>query len=206
MRPARLEPWRKLVLASTSERRQTILRDAGLAYEAADPGDCETPPDGAAPEAEAERLALAKARAVAQRRAESDAPWLVVGADTIVVCGTAVLGKPVDRDDAARILRMLSATRHRVITGVALIWLPERIEERFSETTWVRMRAMTDGEIAEYVASGEADGKAGAYAIQETGDRFVESVEGSLHNVVGFPLERFLGIIGVGNAGGERRP
>jgi len=117
---------------------------------------------------------------------------MIVGADTLVEAGGQILEKPADRVDARRILEKLSGARHRVITGICL-WPSEEGRQPLTaaETTWVTMKPMAADEIEAYVESGEADGKAGAYAIQETGDRFVESFEGSFQNIVGFPIERF---------------
>jgi len=114
-----------------------------------------------------------------------------------------VIAKPLDRADARDILSRLSGTRHRVISGVCLWPVTAGVSSQgpvarnsgqprlISATTWVNLRTMSSAEIDAYVNSGEADGKAGAYAIQEKGDRFVTSVEGSFLNVVGFPLEAF---------------
>jgi septum formation protein len=181
-----------IVLASLSERRQRILREAGYSFTVQDPGEAE---DSVAAGAGPEEVACAKARAKAAHVALLLKPSrrvLVVAADTVVALGSQVLGKPLDREDAKRILRRLSGARQQVVTGLCLWPAPDgpgSVVEAVS--TLVVMRPMSEGEIADYVASGEADGKAGAYAIQESGDRFVERLEGSFHNVVGFPLERF---------------
>jgi septum formation protein len=123
----------------------------------------------------------------------------VVGADTLVASGGKVIGKPLDRADAVAILAGLSGTRHCVISGVCVLAFSaeqsgdarQLVPLEFAAETWVTMRRMSAREIAAYVDSGQSDGKAGAYAIQENGDRFVERIEGSFLNVVGFPLERF---------------
>jgi len=107
-----------------------------------------------------------------------------------------ILGKPESREDAVRILRTLSGSRHRVITGVCLICVSEGWRQTDSDTTWVEMRPMSEHEIADYVASGEAMGKAGAYAIQETADRYVTKVDGSFSNVVGLPVELLQRMLG----------
>ncbi|MBE7462636.1 MAG: septum formation protein Maf [Planctomycetes bacterium] len=189
MKPDRPESV-KLVLASASARRRAILADAGFAFVSRDPGTVEDAVTAAAtPEALALEKARVKARAVAAAMGE---PAVVIGADTLVALDDEVLGKPVDRADAERILKRLSGTRHRVITGLCL-W-PCAVQAApvlEAVQTWVTMRAMSASEIRAYVDSGEADDKAGAYAIQETGDRFVSAVDGSFLNVVGFPLERF---------------
>lgn len=186
----------RLVLASASPQRRQILAQAGYTFEAVDPGETEEAVCGAV---RPEELAQSKARAKAQHVAATLAapyPALVVGCDTLVVSGERIIGKPLDRNEAVSILSSLSGTRHRVISGLCL-WPALAARGRGPEarvgaaTTWVRMRPMRDEEIAAYVASGESDGKAGGYAVQEGGDRFVESLEGSFLNVVGFPLELF---------------
>jgi septum formation protein len=186
--------WIRTVLASVSPRRKKIFADAVGRFETADPGNIEE----AITSAETpEQLAIAKARAKAEAVAADLAgpyPALVLGADTLVAAQGKVIGKPLDRADAAAILSGLSGTRHCVISGVCAILVESAVKHvvlEFAEQTWVTMRRMSAAEIAAYVASGQSDGKAGAYAIQENGDRFVEKLEGSFLNVVGFPLERF---------------
>ena len=179
-------PTSRLILASGSPRRRQLLTEAGIAFEAVQPSIAE--PDehlrDLAPAAQAEALAYFKARAVADKHPGA----LVLGADTLVAAGRTVIGKPADADDARRMLRSLSGTRHAVITGVALIHLDGQ-RTIASELTWVTMRPMSDEDIEDYIASGEWVDKAGAYAIQETAERFVESLEGSFSNVVGLPME-----------------
>lgn len=174
-----------LVLASSSPRRKQLLREAGLSFEAADPPVAEPVHLGmeVSPARRAEALAYFKARAVADRSEDA----LVLGADTVVSVDGQLLGKPADADDARRMLRMLSNTRQAVITGVALLGAGRRCIA--SETTFVTMRQISDSELEDYIASGEWEGKAGAYAIQETADRFVTELEGSFSNVVGLPME-----------------
>ncbi len=187
-----------LVLASSSPRRRQLLTEAGYAFDAVAPA-VEEPSELAAdlgPAKTAEALAYFKARSVADRRPEAH----VLGADTVVSAGGELLGKPADETDAERMLRRLSGTRHQVITGVALL-SPGGGRAIHSEVTHVTMRGMTDEELAGYLASGEWAGKAGAYAIQETADRFVTRLEGSFSNVVGLPMElvgRLLGGDAVG--------
>ena len=188
----------RLILASVSPRRQRIFSDAGYRFDSTDPGEVEESVSSAETP---QQLAIAKARAKAQAvaaRVSPPYPGLVVGADTLVAADGQVIGKPLNRADAAAILSRLSGTRHCVISGVCTI-LVESEEGRagkpvlleFAERTWVTMKKMSAEEIAAYVNSGQSDGKAGAYAIQENGDKFVEKVGGSFLNVVGFPLERF---------------
>ena len=130
------------------------------------------------------RLAREKAEAVA-RVCIDDA--VVLGADTIVVIENEFIGKPVDNDDARRMLRVLSGKWHEVLTGVALIFSGQLRTD--IATTRVKFAQLTEDEIEGYVASGEPSDKAGAYAIQGIASRFVERIEGSFSNVVGLPVE-----------------
>jgi len=192
-----------LVLASASPRRQDLLRNAGISF-AVQPADVnETPLKGEAPRECAERLAREKALTVWRSRPQD----AVLGADTIVVVDETILGKPVDAEDAARMLRTLSGRVHRVITGVCLIKpvpgtqypVPSgrssaRDEHRSenlhlgSETTRVTMSEISDKEILDYVATGEPMDKAGAYAIQGIASRWIPRIEGDYSNVVGLPV------------------
>lgn len=175
----------KLVLASRSPRRRELLEQAGYAVEVIPPAADEIPPKGERdPHRIATALALRKARSVWLKRGEG----IILGADTITVLDGEVLGKPDDIEDARRILRRLAGTKHSVITGVCLIDAATGEVVCASEETGVEMKPMTDAEIEKYVLSGEAMGASGAYRIQETGDRFVEGIEGSFSNVVGLPL------------------
>lgn len=140
-------------------------------------------PPGPAPEA-VTALALAKARAVASRLAGA----IVLGADTAIVLGGKVFGKPQSPEDARRMLRELQGREHEVITGVALVEAPGRREAATHVVTRVRMRALSQAEIDAYIASGEPLDKAGAYAIQAAGHGLVDRVEGCYTNVVGLPL------------------
>jgi septum formation protein len=142
-------------------------------------------PNDESPTAYAESLAYFKARSVAD---QVPGRW-VLGADTIVALDGEIMGKPADESDARRMLRALSHHRHAVITGMALI---APTQKRFiaSDTTYITMVPMGQREIDAYIATGEWDGKAGAYAIQETADQYVSAVEGSFSNVVGLPVER----------------
>jgi len=182
-------PTSRLILASGSPRRRDLLAEAGLEFEVVVPAIPE-PEDGHAqlPAArQAEALAYFKARAVAEGHPDAT----VLAADTVVATDAGLLGKPADADEARRMLRLLSGTRHQVITGVAVL-SPQGERLIASDCTHVTMREMTHDEIENYVASGEWQGKAGAYAIQETADRFVQTVVGSFDNVIGLPVELVL--------------
>lgn len=176
----------QFILASGSPRRRELLTAAAYDFSVVVPAIPE--PDealgGLAPSQQAEALAYFKAREVADQCPDS----VVLGADTLVSVGGRVLGKPGDRREAERMLRTLSGTRHQVVTGVAII-RPDGQRLIASDCTHVTMRRMTEEEIRAYLDSGEWEGKAGAYAIQETADRFVQRLEGSFSNVVGLPME-----------------
>jgi septum formation protein len=174
-RPARL------VLASGSLRRHQLLRSIGVAFTALAPDIDETPAGGEDPVAYVERLARAKAEAVSVAPGE-----VVVAADTTVALGRRIFGKPVDAEDARRMLRSLSGRSHDVHTAVAL-----RVVGRVSSavaTTRVTMVEMSEDDVSWYVGTGEPLDKAGAYALQGGGGLFVATVEGSASNVVGLPL------------------
>jgi septum formation protein len=175
-----------LILASASPRRQELLRNAGIRF-TVQPADIdEIPLAGEAPRDCAERLAREKALAVFHSRQQD----YVLGADTIVVVGDTILGKPRDTDDAARMLRMLSGRTHEVITGVCVVSaVANKAEARTaSETTLVTMCELSDKEICDYVATGEPLDKAGAYAIQGIASRWIRRIEGDYCNVVGLPV------------------
>ncbi len=170
-----------LVLASASPRRRELLSLLGVRFEVVVADVDERVRPGEAPAAYVERLAREKAAAVATRRPGAR----VLAADTAVCLGTELFGKPDDPAHAARMLRRLSGNAHTVLTGVAVAG--GRAVARVVETT-VRFRALTEGEIAWYVATGEGADKAGAYAVQGIGGLWVRSVEGSPSNVIGLPL------------------
>ena len=177
--------WR-LILASSSPRRRELLASSGRRFEVVPPSIPEPVRDWAllSPTETAEALAYFKARSVRQAHPRA---W-VLGADSVVACVGRILGKASGADEAEAMLRKLSGTRHAVITGVALLGPPSR-RLIASDTTHVTMRRMSDQEVRQYIDSGEWKDKAGAYAIQETADRFIEVVEGSFTNVVGLPME-----------------
>jgi len=181
-----------LVLASASPRRRDILERLGLTFRVRPASNDE--PEAAAlgePCAAARELACWKARNVA----ESIDAGTIIGSDTIVAVGKTILGKPASADDARQILAFLSGKVQDVISGLCLVHKPTGIELSGFDRTRIYTKPMTGGEIDAYVATGECFGKAGAYAIQETGDRFVEQIEGSFDNVVGFPTELFVSTV-----------
>jgi len=164
-----------------------MLADAGYEFSVCVPGVEEHDPEFGDPHEIAKHNALAKARAAAKNFSSG----IIIGSDTVVALGGRIIGKPADDADAVKILKTLSGTRHSVVSAAALVDASDGRFAAFSDETFVTMRRMTDAEIAEYVKSGEAADKAGAYAIQETGDRFVVKLEGLMSTVVGFPIEQF---------------
>jgi nucleoside triphosphate pyrophosphatase len=183
----------RLILASASPRRASLLRAAGFAFEIFAVEVDERFRTGETAEQYVARLADTKARAAAaslSRAEKTTAPFpdVVLGADTTVVSNGQVLGKPADSADAERMIRLLAGRTHEVLTGVHLLKGDRRLAH--VERSQVRMSAMTETEIAWYVASGEPMDKAGAYAIQGLASRFIEGIEGSYSNVVGLPIAR----------------
>ena len=177
----------KLILASASPRRAEILRSAGLQFSVLSSAVDETPMPGEAPQELVRRLALAKADLVAARAL---GPAVVIAADTIVALDGTILGKPRTSEDARQMLEKLSGRTHSVITGVALIRLPDVERREFVETTQVHFASISEDDIVKYLASGEPFDKAGAYAIQGLGGRFIPRIDGCYFNVVGLPLAR----------------
>ena len=172
-----------LVLASSSPRRQELLRNAGIAFRVRPADVPEVPRPGEPPLDYAQRLARDKARAVRRQVAGSD---LVLGADTIVVVDEHILEKPADAAAAARMLRLLSGRMHQVTTAVCLIG--EGFEDVGAEITEVTFDPLTEEDIAFYVAHGEPMDKAGAYAIQGIASRWICRLDGCYFNVVGLPV------------------
>ena len=176
-----------LILASASPRRRALLAEAGYDFEVVVPDVEESAfaREGVGAEEYAERLALAKARSVAKRCGDS----LVLGADTVADFDGEIIGKPADSKEAEEITLRLFSAPHRVATAVAIVRLSDETQLCQSDSTVVYPRKLTAEQIAEHIKGGRWRGKAGAYAIQENGDEFVERIEGSLTNVMGLPME-----------------
>jgi septum formation protein len=170
-----------LILASASPRRHELLRNAGIHHLAKAANIDEKRKPGEGPIALVQRLASEKAHAIQPRHQD-----IVLGADTEVCLGDEILGKPSDEEDAARMLRQLSGRNHWVHTGICIVTSKREIVDVSStEVTFVEL---TDSEITEYTRSGEPFGKAGGYGIQGLASKFVQSVHGCYHNVVGLPV------------------
>jgi septum formation protein len=174
----------RLVLASASARREELVRHFGAPFtiEPADIDESSFP--GESPEALVVRLATGKARTVAAR--SPSRAVVVIGADTVVVVGATVFGKPVSDDDARRMLRMLSGCSHRVVTGVAVV-CGDHLGTAVEETT-VTFSALSATDIEWYLATGDHWDEAGAYGVQGVAGVFITRLDGSFTNVIGLPL------------------
>jgi septum formation protein len=193
-------PAPPLLLASTSPQRRAILDQLGIPFDVVAPRYEEVDP----PEADAVELVRAHAHAKAASVAAEAGDRPVLGVDTTVVLGGRIFGKPGDASDAERMLEELGGHTHAVVSGLCLItpgW--EHVD---ADTTLVTFRPLTPRDLAAYVAAGEWQGRAGAYAIQGRGAALVERIEGDYLNVVGLPAallvrllaERFAGTYGFG--------
>jgi len=175
------------ILASVSPRRKQLLAEAGYKFTVVRPDIDESafPVEGIEACEYAERLALAKARDVAKKYPDS----LVIGADTVVDFEGQIIGKPADVKEAEQITKKLFSKPHKVITGIAIVRLSDGIELSRSDTTTVYPKQLTSEQIAGHIEKESWRDKAGAYAIKENGDEFIERIEGSLTNVMGLPME-----------------
>ncbi len=178
---------KKIILASASPRRKDLMQKAGYEFDIIISGVDESkfPIDGISSVEYAKMLAFEKAKDVAQENPDA----IIIGADTIADFDGKIIGKPKDKADAERITRMLFSKPHKIITGLAIICINDNTEIIESDTTIVYPRKMSEQQIAEHIKGRTWEDKAGAYAIQETGDQFVEKIDGSLTNVMGLPME-----------------
>lgn len=176
----------RLILASRSPRRQQLLKEMGLKFDTAVKEYDETYPEGLNGEEIARFVAHSKALSFRDEMADNE---IVITADTIVWCNNKVLGKPVDKQDAVRILKEISGNTHEVITGVSLF--TKNKEVTFSDSTKVTFEILTDESINYYIDKYNPYDKAGAYGIQEwIGIAACSRIEGSYFNVVGLPVQR----------------
>jgi len=179
----------RVVLASGSPRRRQLLKLIGIEHEVVPSNIDETMRPREMPRRHAERLAREKASAVANRQPDR----ITIAADTIVVINKKVLGKPVDTEDARRMLSMLSGREHTVITAVAVA-RGRKLRSAIEEVR-VKFRRLRDDEIDAYIATGEPMDKAGAYGIQGYGATIVECVDGDYFAVMGLPLARLVTLL-----------
>ena len=170
----------EVILASQSPRRRELMGLLNIPFSVRTAEVAETLLPGLSPEEQAKHLSRIKAQAVA-RPGE-----IVIGADTIVVAGRHILGKPTSARQAEKMLKALSGKTHKVITGVTVLF--HRGSVSLAQTTQVTFRKLTEKEILDYIATGEPMDKAGAYGIQGGAAKFVESIRGDYFNVVGLPV------------------
>jgi len=186
-------PSPRLILASSSPRRRQLLADAGYVFdvipphESAECGVCanESPPELVA------RLALQKAADVAGRVSDG----IVIGCDTVAECRAQILGKPRDRDHARQMLELLRVREHHVYSGLCLWRRPDDVKLVAVATTRLVMDPISDGDLADYLATDAWEGKAGAFGYQDGLD-WVHIIEGSESNVVGLPMEALARLLG----------
>jgi septum formation protein len=188
----------KLVLASGSPRRLSLLNQAGIEPDALQPVEIdEVPVKGELPRALANRLAKEKAQAALSsvKIDEELRGSYILAADTVVAVGRRVLPKAEMLDEAAQCLRLLSGRNHRVYTGICVVTPKEAFRSRLIETR-VRFKRLSTQDLEAYLASGEWRGKAGGYAIQGLAGTFVVKLVGSYTNVVGLPLYETMSLLG----------
>jgi septum formation protein len=186
----------RFVLASASPRRAELLAAAGFEFDVVPADVDETPVPGEPPREYALRVARAKADHVARRLAGDR---VILAADTVVVAGERLMGKPVDALDAHSMLTALAGVVHEVHTAVVVRSPGRQVEEVV--TTDVRFNPLSEREIAWYIATGESEGKAGAYGIQGRAARFIDRIDGSWSNVVGLPISTAYRLLAGAGAG-----
>ena len=180
-----MESQKMLILASTSPRRREYIRLLDRPFVCEKPHVSEEIQPGLAPEEMVMELARRKAEEVASRHTEG----IIIGADTVVVLQGEILGKPRDEQDAAEMLRRLSGKIHKVFTGFCVMGIEKSMQMCNYKVTKVKMSNLTDEQIQWYIHTKEPFDKAGSYAIQGYGARFIEAIEGCFFNVVGFPIQ-----------------
>jgi septum formation protein len=183
-----------LILASASPRRRELLAQADFNFTVESANISEEIQPGEAAAKYVQRLAVEKAQAVlALHPADVGEPLVVLGADTCVLCGGEILGKPKSRDDARRMLELLSGRTHQVLTGIAAATHAATVSD--VEITQVYFDLILEEEMAHYLDSGEPMDKAGAYGIQGYAARWIPRIEGCYFNVVGLPLARTVALL-----------
>jgi septum formation protein len=180
----------KIILASSSPRRQHLLKSICMEFEIISPDINEKQFEQSNPENYCQNIATIKAKAVSNKLNSAPYPTIIIAADTIVVKDNNIINKPADKNDAINTLKMLSNNKHKVYTGVAILnTATQKIKCDFSCTN-VSFRHLSEDEILEYVNSEKPMDKAGSYGIQDDyGALFVNKIDGCFYNVVGLPLE-----------------
>lgn len=177
----------KLILASKSPRRAEILRKAGFAFDVRAANIDESRRGRESARAHVLRLAREKARAVAEQLGDNSRS-IVIGADTVVVIGGKILGKPSDVREARSMLRLLNGKTHHVLTGVSVVSMRDKRELTRVQSTRVHLLKLSKKEIEDYIHTGEPFDKAGGYGIQGIAGRFIDRIDGCYFNVMGLPI------------------
>ena len=182
----------QIILASESPRRKEIMETMGIPYQVIS-ANVKEESEETVPERLVQSIAGLKTNAIIERTREqlAEETGIIIGADTMVFYQEHALGKPKNEEDAIRMLRLLSDDVHEVYTGVSILMInKEEIFDHisFAVCTKVRVRALTDNQILDYIATGEPMDKAGAYAIQGKFGIFISGIEGDYYNIVGFPI------------------
>jgi septum formation protein len=179
---------RTIILASASPRRKELLEQAGLKFEIYPSEFNEIIGKKLSPTLLAERLSLEKAKAVAPKHKN----YLIIAADTFVVLGTQIIGKPTDENDAKRILGLLSGNTHDVITGFTIYDTKNNKYITKSEKSSVIFNKLSEKEIEDYVVSKKPLDKAGAYGLQELPSNFIKEIKGDYDNIIGLPVSSLM--------------
>lgn len=175
-----------IILASVSPRRSQLLKELGMEFTVIASDAVEAHHEHLTAVEISQLNAYRKARAVAKKYPDA----LVLAADTVVYKDLTLFGKPANLEDAYRMLKQLQGETHQVVTGVCLLHLRSHHQKMFAESTEVKLRSLDVKQIQDYIGKINPLDKAGAYAIQEHGDKIVENISGSYSNVVGLPVER----------------
>ncbi len=183
-----------IVLASTSPRRQEILKNLGIPFRVMTPDYDEPEVPGLQPESLAELHAMKKLESVMRAQVDINAPW-ILGADTLIALEGKIYGKPGDRDDAKRMLRGFSGKKHSVITAISLFDGKINFISSRTSVSSVTFMSLDDGQIERYLDTGEWQGVAGGYRIQGLASCFVERIEGSWSGIVGLPIHELYAIL-----------
>lgn len=183
---------KKVILASTSPRRRELLKTLNMDFETVSPSFDESGFEISVNPSSIENLSLFKAKSISEKITVSA---LVIGADTVVVCGDKILGKPKSRQEAYNMLSLLSDNTHHVITGVAVVDTETKKEYLSHGITYVTFNKLSDKEIYSYIDNKKPFDKAGAYGIQELPQNFIKSIDGDFDNVVGLPTNILIKIL-----------
>lgn len=183
---------KKIILASNSPRRRELLAGMNIEFEAVSPKFDERSFKLEAKPESVEKLSLLKAKSIS---VDLNVSALVIGADTIVVKGNEIMGKPKDEEEALMMLKSLSGCQHKVITGIAVTDTETGEEKTSSAVTYVTFNELRDEDILSYINNKKPFDKAGAYGIQELPQNFVKSVDGYFDNVVGLPTKILINLL-----------